>query len=58
MALQPQIRQLIADSVVIDGEAVTTIVALLDDNTIVYTGAAPGAEWHQLSPIPALDELD
>jgi hypothetical protein len=33
-------------------DVVTTVVALLDNGRICYTGATDGAEWHFLPPIP------
>ncbi len=54
----PKIVQIVADSVAIDGEAVTTVVALLEDGTVIFTGASTNAEWHRLPPVPSLDELD
>lgn len=58
MATAPKVVQIVADSVAVGDETVTTVVALLEDGNIVYTGAAPHAEWHYLPPIPSPSETD
>lgn len=54
----PKAVQVFASSVTIDGDVVTTVVALLDDGGVAYTGTTEGAEWHRLPPIPSADEAD
>jgi hypothetical protein len=47
----PRIVQISAASAVVDGDVVTTVVALLENGSVIYTGAnAPNNEWHELNP--------
>lgn len=47
--MEPKIVQISTSSVVVDGDIATTVTALLDDGRVIYTGAAEGNEWHELS---------
>jgi hypothetical protein len=49
---QAKITHMIADSVTVDGDVVTTVVVALDDGRIYFTDATNGAEWHSLARLP------
>lgn len=43
--------QIAATSAEVNGELMVTIIALLDNGDIVYTGLADSPEWHMLPRI-------
>ena len=56
MADPPKIVQIAASSTTVKEEPVTTVVALLEDGTVVYTGISPNPEWHRLPPVSVPEE--
>lgn len=59
MASSPaKVSQIFATSEFGDEGHMVTVVALLEDGSIVYTGLAGNPEWHYLPPIPPREETE